>query len=107
MHTIKNLTEKSVLVRMNSGMEFFIGPKGKVDAVAESEIRGNSVLDKLRTRGVLVISDGTKVEVKQKGASKTAEQSEKDTSKNTGREAEGKESADAKEHSDSHPRLRK
>lgn len=57
MHAVKNLTEQVVLIRLNSGIEINVAPKGILNNVAESEIRGNAILRKLQSLNMVEIGD--------------------------------------------------
>lgn len=57
MHAVKNLTDQVVLIRLNSGIEINVAPRGILNDVAESEIRGNATLGKLRSLNMVEIGD--------------------------------------------------
>jgi len=58
MVTIENLSNRPVLIELNSGDTLYLMPRATSKAILEVEIEGNARVAKLRQRGVIDVAEG-------------------------------------------------
>jgi hypothetical protein len=54
---VQNLTNRQVILRLNSGKSLFIGPRAVSGEILEGLVSKNAKVDKLLKRGVIALQD--------------------------------------------------
>lgn len=73
---IQNLTNRPVLLRLNSGQTLHIGPLQASGALSDVEVESNTIVEKLKDKHIIAIKATKKAEESRVSAPSEAEKNE-------------------------------